>query len=326
VSRWSFFLWSSVPDEELLRLADRNELQKRDQRQRQIKRMLADPKSQSLADHFAKQWFGLGGLDNRPTDLPAEVMQQETTALFRHVLTNNLPVAELLTADYTFVNESLASFYQLDGSFDDSFRKVSLGSEGRRGVLGHASVLTLTSYPNRNSPVLRGKWILENLLGTPPPEAPPGVPGLEESQVAAPDATLREQLELHRADPGCASCHRVMDALGFGLQAFDHNGRLRPDDHPAVADAWGEIPGGRKFSGAMELSAMIAETERRQFAETAVRRLMAFALGRELRPADRCFVESILDRTETDDYRLADLIHAIIESPPMTHFTVENDG
>ena len=235
------------------------------------------------------------------------------------MLKNNLPVTELLTADYTFVNESLADWYGVklpESKEADAFQKVSLADAGRRGILGHAGVLTLTSYPTRNSPVLRGKWILENVLGTPPPEAPPNVPELEGTRAASADATLREQLELHRADPGCASCHRVMDALGFGLETMDHVGRLRPPSDPSVADANGELPGGRSFRGAMELSEMLASTETRRFADTTVRRLLSFAIGRELRPADRCFVEAILDEAEGEGYRLRDLVEGVINSPP----------
>ena len=294
-SRLSFFLWSSIPDKELLQAAKENQLVDESKRRRHIHRMLDDPKSMSLGEQFATQWFGLGNLKARDMAdfggneegpaITVDDLAAETHALFDHLLKNNLPVTELLTADYTFVNESLADWYGVklpESKEADAFQKVSLADAGRRGILGHAGVLTLTSYPTRNSPVLRGKWILENVLGTPPPEAPPNVPELEETRAASADATLREQLELHRADPGCASCHRVMDALGFGLETMDHLGRLRPPSDPSVADANGELPGGRSFRGAMELSEMLASTETRRFADTAVRRLLSFAIGREL--------------------------------------------
>ncbi|MCC9656535.1 DUF1592 domain-containing protein [Rhodopirellula halodulae] len=327
-SRMSFFLWSSLPDEELLKAAERDDLVDPEKRRRHIHRMLSDGKSNSLGKQFATQWFGLGNLSARDMSafggneegpaITEDDLASETHALFDHVLKNNLPVTELLTADYTFVNPALAKWYGVDLPEEDSSdpQKVSLKDAGRRGILGHAGVLTLTSYPTRNSPVLRGKWILENVLGTPPPEAPPNVPELEETKAASDDATLREQLELHRADPGCASCHRVMDALGFGLETMDHLGRLRSADDPSVADANGELPGGRSFRGAMELSEMLAKTETRRFADTTVRRLLSFAIGRELRPADRCFVEAILDEAETDGYRLRDLVEGVINSPP----------
>jgi hypothetical protein len=328
-SRLSFFLWSSIPDKELLQAAKENQLVDESKRRRHVHRMLDDPKSMSLGEQFATQWFGLGNLKARDMSdfggneegpaITVDDLAAETHALFDHVLKNNLPVTELLTADYTFVNESLADWYGVElpeSKEADAFQKVSLADAGRRGILGHAGVLTLTSYPTRNSPVLRGKWILENVLGTPPPEAPPNVPELEETRAASADATLREQLELHRADPGCASCHRVMDALGFGLETMDHLGRLRPPSDPSVADANGELPGGRSFRGAMELSEMLASTETRRFADTTVRRLLSFAIGRELRPADRCFVEAILDEAEGEGYRLRDLVEGVINSPP----------
>ncbi|WP_404311052.1 DUF1592 domain-containing protein [Neorhodopirellula lusitana] len=328
-SRLSFFLWSSIPDDALLYAAQKGQLVDRGKRRYHLKRILDDPKSNSLGQQFATQWFGLGNLNARDMaafrvkekgrEITVKDLASETHALFDHVLKNNLPVTELLTADYTFVGKELADWYgiELPGDQDGSSpQKVSLADAGRRGILGHAGVLTLTSYPTRNSPVLRGKWILENVLGTPPPEAPPNVPELEETRAASANATLREQLELHRADPGCASCHRVMDALGFGLETMDHLGRLRPPTNPSVADANGELPGGRSFRGAMELSEMLAKTEARRFADTTVRRLLSFAIGRELRPADRCFVEAILDDTQDEGYRLRDLVEGVINSPP----------
>jgi hypothetical protein len=334
-SRLSFFLWSSVPDDALLKAAKQNALVDQSKRIDQVRRMLNDPKSKSLGEQFASQWFGLGNLNARdmaafggneegPT-ITVEDLSAETQMLFDHVLKNNLPVTELLTADYTFVNKALADWYGVElpnPKEANRLQKVSLAEAGRSGILGHASVLTLTSYPTRNSPVLRGKWILENILGTPPPEAPPNVPELEETRAASANATLREQLELHRADPGCASCHRVMDALGFGLETMDHLGRLRPPSDPSVADANGELPGGRAFRGAMELSQMLAKTETRQFADTTVRRMLSFAIGRELRPADRCFVEAILNDTESDGFRLRDLVEGVINSPPFLSTSV----
>jgi Protein of unknown function (DUF1592)/Protein of unknown function (DUF1588)/Protein of unknown function (DUF1587)/Protein of unknown function (DUF1585)/Protein of unknown function (DUF1595) len=327
-SRLSFFLWSSLPDEELLKLAKSDRLRDPKAATSQVIRMLRDDRSKSLSDQFATQWLGLGNLLGRPAgdvSIPSpESMAEETMRFFNHLLQENRPVSEFLTADYTFVDKSLANFYGIDGVQSNDFEKVSLAGHSRRGLLGHASVLTLTSYPTRNSPVQRGKWILENILGTPPPEAPPGVPALEETKMADANATLREQLELHRADPGCASCHRVMDALGFGLEEFDYVGRLREANDPAVADATGELPGGGKFRGAMELSSMLANTQSRQFAETVTRRLLAFAIGRELRPADRCFIEAILDANEKDGYRLADLVNSVATCPPMMSFNVES--
>ncbi|TWU03321.1 DUF1592 domain-containing protein [Neorhodopirellula pilleata] len=340
-SRLSFFLWSSLPDDRLLKAASNNELKSPKKRIEHVRRMLSDPKAESLGSEFARQWFGLGGLSGRdfselnrsgrsetPVELSAETLSRETEALFLHLLRDNRPVTELLTADYTFANEDLTKWYGLDRPTDpkvpaDQFIQINGVDPARPGILGHAGVLALTSYPIRTSPVQRGKWILENVLGTPPPEAPPGVPGLEETKTASADATLREQLELHRADPGCASCHRVMDSLGFGLEEFDHLGRLRSSDNPARREAGGELPGGRAFQGTRELATLIADSETRKLAETAVRRMLAFAIGRELRPSDRCFVEAILDETAKNQYRVRDLLEQVIESPPFLNHQAE---
>lgn len=339
-SRLSFFLWSSIPDEALLKAASRNELDSPTKRIEQVRRMLADQKSDSLGSQFARQWFGLGGLSGRDlkdmiaagkdpnVSLNSNDLSRETEAMFLHLLRENRPVTELLTAQYTFVNAELARWYGLDrpksdGIDDQTFVRVQGVNPSRPGILGHAGVLMLTAYPTRNSPVQRGKWILENLLGTPPPEPPPGIPALEETKTAGANATLREQLELHRADPGCASCHRVMDALGFGLEEFDHLGRLRPGDDPARKDANGELPDGRAFIGAQELADTIVGSETRKLADTAVRRMLAFAIGRELRPADRCFVEVMLDATQSDGYRIRDLLEQVVQSPPFLNHQAE---
>ncbi|MCM2372947.1 DUF1592 domain-containing protein [Aporhodopirellula aestuarii] len=340
-SRLSFFLWSSLPDDQLLDVAKRGELQDPDKRMGHVRRMLNDKKSDSLGSQFARQWFGLGNLQSRDlsefteigvgtTNSSAEItpamLSSETEQLFLYLLRENRPISELLTSDMTFISRPLAQWYGVDfpSDADDSgVVPVNMGDRGRKGILGHAGVLLVTSYPTRNSPVQRGKWILENVLGTPPPEAPPGVPGLEETQTASADATLREQLELHRADPGCASCHRVMDSLGFGLEDYDHFGRLRSKDDPARGDATGELPGGRSFEGARELAALLAETEERALAETAVRRMLTFAIGRELRPSDRCFVEAILDKTQDEHFRVRDLLEQVILSPPFLNHQAE---
>ncbi|EMI47423.1 DUF1592 domain-containing protein [Rhodopirellula sp. SWK7] len=344
-SRLSFFLWSSVPDDSLLDAAKRDELTNREKMLRHVRRMLADPKSNSLGSQFARQWFALGNLQNRDLSefakfrssdnaddagdelaITPAMLSSETEQLFLHLLRENRPVAELLTSERTFVSRPLAQWYGVEFPADAEDREIAaidISAQGRRGILGHAGVLLLTSYPTRNSPVQRGKWILENVLGTPPPEAPAGVPSLEETDTASADATLREQLELHRADPGCASCHRVMDALGFGLEDYDHFGRLRPEDDPARGDASGELPGGRAFEGAAQLARLLAETEERALADTTVRRMLAFAIGRELRPSDRCFVEAILEETQDQRYRVGDLLEQVILSPPFLNHQAE---
>lgn len=334
-SRLSYFLWSSMPDEELLRDADKGKL-KDDRVDWHVRRMLRDPKSAALSNQFASQWLGLRNLDIHEadrktfpqfTDSLKSAMLQETQILFSHLLREGGGVSELLTADYSFVNQELADHYgiefdsddaekngQPDQRADEQFRKVSLADTPRRGILSHASFLTLTSNPTRTSPVKRGKWILENVLGTPPPEPPVGVPELEDTETAADNATLREQLELHRADPSCAACHRVMDQLGFGLEQFDAIGGWRTHEGALPIDSSGELPGGRSFGGARELSDVLGRTESLAFAKTVTERLMTFALGRELSPTDRCVIDEIAQKTEKDGHRLSDLILQVTQS------------
>lgn len=321
-TRMSYFLWSSTPDEQLMREAERGHLSGEKIRWA-VERMLRDEKSESLATQFASQWFGLGNLQTHEADtletfkdfdpklLPA--MTRETQLLFSNFVKENRPVADLLTADFTFLNSDLARHYGIDHQSDD-FQRVSLKGTPRRGLLSQGSMLTLTSFATRTSPVLRGKWILENVLGTPPPDPPANVPDLEETKTAGKNASLREQLEIHRESSTCASCHRVMDQLGFGLEQFDAIGRYRTKDGKLAVDASGVLPGGRKFNGAAELSEVLGTTEREAFARTAVERLMTFAIGRELRPSDRCVVDEIVAATKKKDHRIADLIVAIVQS------------
>ncbi|WP_231598434.1 DUF1592 domain-containing protein [Crateriforma conspicua] len=326
-TRLAYFLWSSLPDDRLLDLADKGKLRDESVLKSEVKRMIRDPRSRSLASEFAAQWLGLRNLEGVQPDasryagfdeglLPR--MATETESLFMHLIHQNRPISELLTADYTFVDAALAKYYGLKDSKipEDDFVKVTLADTPRRGVLGHASVLTLTSNPTRTSPVIRGKWILENILGTPPPEPPAGVPELEETATAGAEASLREQMEIHRADPACASCHRVMDQLGFGLENFDAVGRFRKMDGKFPVDSSGELPGGRTFNGGKELSELLGRSEQKSFAATAVRKLMTFALGRELTPQDRCVVDEIVAQTAADDYRLADLVWGVVNSRP----------
>lgn len=327
-TRLSYFLWSSMPDDRLLAAADKGELTAQRLPQ-QVRRMLDDEKSAALASQFAAQWLGLRNLephqadtDRFPmfTDSLKTAMVQETESLFLNLVRNNRPAAELLTADYTFVNAELATHYGLSGVEGTESRQVSLTETNRRGVLSHASVLTLTSNPGRTSPVKRGKWILENILGTPPPDPPAGVPELEQTETFKANATLREQLEIHRADPACAACHRVMDQLGFGLEQFDAVGRYRGEQASNQRDASGELPGGRVFNGAKQLSEVLGSTEKEAFARTITERLITFSLGRELTPADRCTVEAIVDSTSKGQYRLVDLIVEVVQSQPFQSY------
>lgn len=333
-TRLSYFLWSSTPDQNLLDQADRNQLNS-DRLKSHVGRMLKEAKSDALASNFAAQWLGLRNLAEHEADskrFPSfddelrSAMARETELLFMHVLRNNLSVSEFLTADYSFINAKLGKHYdvQVDSSVDgDKFQKVSLAKTPRRGLLSHASVLTLTSTPNRNSPVLRGKWILENVLGTKAPEPPTGVPELEEAKTAGDNATLREQLELHRQNPSCASCHRVMDQLGFGLDDFDAIGRYRTEEAGKPIDASGALPDGRSFNGGAELGAMLADTETEALARTLIQRLLTFAIGRELTPNDRCAIDEVFEATKSDRFRLADIVTEIVASRQFRFQTAE---
>ena len=332
-TRLSYFLWSSMPDDELLRLAKDGKLRDAKVLDQQVDRMLRDPKATSLAEQFAAQWLGLRNLEGMPRDesiFPGydaglvKSMAGETERLFTHILQQNLPVGELLDADYTFIDSRLADHYAMEypaeGAGDDPFRRVSLADVPRRGVLTHASILTLTSYPTRTSPVQRGKWILESVLGTPAPEPPPNVPELEEDESATANLSVREQLAVHRANPSCASCHRVMDQMGFGFEDFDAVGRYRGG--PGI-DASGELPGGRAFNGGKDLAVTLRKTESSRFAMTVTEKLLAFGLGRELSPADRCITEQIAGHCEPNDYPLADLVKQVVASRPFQYFQVE---
>lgn len=328
-TRLSYFLWSSTPDETLLKAAEDGSLMNEKQLERIVRKMIQDPKADALGNQFAAQWLGLRNLDVHEADLSKfetftpslrQAMVRETTLVFMQTLRGNQPTSNLLTTKQSFMNEELAQHYGINGVSGSEFQEVSLMGTPRRGVLSHASVLTLTSNPARTSPVKRGKWILENILGTPPPEPPPGVPELEETKTAAADATLREQLELHRANPSCASCHRVMDQLGFGLEQFDAIGRYRELDGTQAVDASGELPGGRTFNGAAELSDMLGKTEAEAFAKTYTERVMTFALGRELTPQDRCVVDEIMGRTAGKDHQMVDVILEVIRSRPFQYY------
>jgi hypothetical protein len=331
-SRLSYFLWSSMPDDTLFDLASRGELRQPDVLNEQVRRMLDDPKSQTLVDNFAEQWLNLRLLDEMSPDPNAfpdfdpplrDAMKRETLMLFEAVMREDRSLLDFLDADFTFVNEQLARHYGMDGIKGNEFQKVSLDPQQRAGVLTHASILTLTSNPERTSPVKRGKWILVNILGKEPPPPPPGVPELEETQKMSPDASLREQLEKHRADPGCNSCHRTMDALGFGFENFDATGRWRDRDGDHDIDSSGELPGGETFSGPVAL-VKILKGRRREFSRSFTEKMLTYALGRGLEYYDRCAVDEILKRLESSEYRFSELILGIASSKPF--LTRRGDG
>ncbi|MCG6156215.1 DUF1592 domain-containing protein [Rubinisphaera margarita] len=322
-SRLSYFLWSSMPDDELFALARSGKLSDEAVLEQQVRRMLKDEKSQALTENFIGQWLGLRRLPETTPDKDlfpmfntklATDMQRETELLFAHVLEQDLSLTELITADYTFVNESLARLYGLENIKGNDFQKVSLKETPRRGLIAHAGVLTLTSFPNRTSPVKRGEWVLENILAQAPPPAPASVPGLEETQAANPNLSFREQLVLHQKDPICSSCHKLMDGIGFGLQNFDAIGRWREKDGEHAIDAQGDLPDGTSFNGPSELIDILSRKPD-DFTRCMAEKMLTYAVGRGLEWYDRCTIDDIIAATRADHYRISRLIVEIVKSP-----------
>ena len=323
-SRLSYFLWSSMPDEELFKLAREGRLHDSAVLAAQVQRMLKSDKSRSIVDNFAEQWLNLRILDEVTPDPDVfpdfdkrlrDDMKRETLLLFGEVMREDRSILDFLDADFTFVNERLARHYGMPNVSGEEFQKVSLNAAQRAGVLTHASILTITSNPDRTSPVKRGKWILVNILGKEPPPPPPGVPELEETRKSAPDGTLREQLEQHRADPGCASCHTTMDALGFGFENFDAVGVWRDKDGKHPVDSSGELPSGEKFRGPIEL-VQILKQRKKQFSRSLAEKMLTYALGRGLSYYDRCAVDEILNRLSQNNYRFSEVVQGIVHSKP----------
>jgi hypothetical protein len=323
-SRLSYFLWSSMPDEELFRLAERGELRNPDVLRRQVNRMLIDSKSRAIVDNFAGQWLNLQMLDEMVPDPNVypdfdvalrNDMKQESLLLFETIMREDRSLLDFLDADFTFMNARLAKHYGKAGVEGEPFQKVSLDAGRRAGILTHASILTLTSNPERTSPVKRGKWIMENILGEAPPPPPPGVPELEETAKNNPSFTLREQLKLHRADPGCASCHKTMDVLGFGFENFDATGRWRDKDGDNDIDSSGKLPSGDTFAGPTELVRLL-KNRRADFARCLSEKMLTYALGRGLEYYDRCATDKILKQLEADNYRFSELVLGIVTSKP----------
>ena len=322
-SRLSFFLWSSIPDDELLEVAERGDLTEPGELQRQVRRMLADPRSAALVDNFAVQWLlvrNLGAARPTPSEFPdfddnlRQAFARETALFVESVVREDRSVIDLLDADYTFLNERLARHYGIPNVYGDRFRRVAVTDENRRGLLGHGSVLTVTSYPNRTSPVLRGKWVLDNILGAPPPPPPPDVPDLEENPVGEVLA-MRERMAHHRRNAICASCHVRMDPLGLALENFDATGRWRTAEGGNPIDASAELDDGTSFTGAAGLRDLLLRRPE-QFAETVTAKLLTFALGRGLEHHDAPAIRGILRRAEPAGYAFSSLIEGIVESVP----------
>ena len=324
-SRLSFFLWSSIPDEELLDIAIAGRLKHSGVLEQQVKRMLADDRSKTLVDNFVGQWLELRNIRNVSPDAELfqdfdenlrEAFRRETELFFESQIRGDRSILESLTADYTFVNERLAKHYRIPGVYGNRFRRVTLeNSAERAGFLSHGSILTVTSYPTRTSPVLRGKWVLNNLLGAPVPPPPPDVPTLPDRGVGGKPASVRERLEQHRKNPMCASCHSRMDPLGFALENFDAIGRWRLTEVGQPIDASGSMPGETPFRGPTGLRDLLLG-HRERFVGTVTEKLLAYALGRGIQYYDRPAVRKVVRAAAADDYRWSAAILAIVKSAP----------
>jgi hypothetical protein len=317
----SYFLWSSMPDDELFDLAAKGQL--RANLSAQIRRMLKDPKSSALTDNFAGQWLQLRAIDNvapDPSTFPdfdeslRSAMAKETQLFFNAIIQEDRSVLDFIDADFTFVNARLAKHYGIPGITGDDFQRVSLAGSERGGVITQASVLTITSYPGRTSPVQRGKWVLENLLDAAPPPPPPNVPALAEGKELK--GTLRQRMEQHRTDPACANCHAQMDGIGFALENFDATGAWRTRDaNQDPIDAAGTLPGGVSFKGPVELRRILLD-RREEFVGCLVGKMLTFALGRGLESYDRRTTDAIAAAMKGNGYRFSVLIDQIIRSEP----------
>ena len=327
-SRLSFFLWSSIPDETLLNLATTGRLREPGVLAAQVRRMIADERADALVSNFAGQWLQLRNLESKVApdllmfpdfdDNIRKAFRRETELFFGHIMRENRSALELLSADYTFVNERLAKHYGIPGVYGERFRQVKLTDPNRRGLLGQGSILSLTSVATRTSPVFRGKFILSTFLNTPPPPPPPNVPTLEESNKGAATApkTVREQLEVHRSNPACASCHRIIDPPGFALENFNSVGQWRDADADGTPiDTAGVLADGAKVDGPAALrDAILSRPD--AFVTTLTNRMLTYALGRGLEPSDMPVVRRIVKKAAQNDYRFASIIIGIVESAP----------
>ena len=323
-SRLSYFLWSTMPDEELFGLAAQGRLQNPTVLAAQAKRMLKDPRSRALSDNFAGQWLQLRSLDSmspdpkRFTDFDdglRQAMKTETELFFQSIVNEDRSVLDFLNAPYTFLNEQLAKHYGIDGVQGGDFRRVTLAGDQRGGILTQASLLTVTSNPTRTSPVKRGKWVMENLLGTPLPPAPPNVPALSDDNKGPLVGTLRQRMVQHRANPACASCHARMDPIGFGLENYDAVGKWRTADGDTTVDPSGVLPDGSKFSGPAQLKQVLMR-KKSLFVHCLAEKLMTYALGRGVERTDRCSIDDIVVSTQKDGDRFSVLVAAIVRSDP----------
>jgi hypothetical protein len=329
-SRLSYFLWSTMPDGPLLELAARGKLRDPAVLRSEVRRMLADGRARALVENFGLQWLGLRRFDQVHPDREMypvfteplrQAMVEEVRLFLANLVREDRPILDLVDADYTFLNERLARHYGIAGVKGDPMRRVPIADRNRGGVITMAAVLTLTSHPTRTSAVKRGKWILDEILGAPPPPPPPNVPELEQASRNRPDAaslTLRQRLELHRADPACTNCHKRMDVLGLGLENFDPVGRWREKDAGKRIEAGGTLPTGESFAGVAELKKVLAAS-RDEFARAAAEKMFVFALGRPLEGGDRREVRRAVEELRRGEYRFSALVEAVATSYPFRH-------
>ena len=323
-TRLSYFLWSSLPDDELLGLADQKKLQSPGVLLAQAKRMLKDPRSRALAENFAGQWLQLRKVSVVQPDtarFPSfndplrNAMRTEAELFFSGIVQEDRSVLEFLDSDYTYLNETLAKHYGTPGVQGEEFRRVALQGAQRGGVLSMASVLTLTSNPGRTSPVKRGKWVLENLLGTPPPPPPPNIPALDAPGKPIEAENLRKRLEIHRSNPACASCHAQMDAIGLAMENYDAIGKWRTDDAGKPMDVSGTLPDGNKFTGPKELKRVLLG-KKSQFTKAMTERLLTYALGRGVERTDRCNLDAMAKSVAAKNHKFSAMVEAVITSKP----------
>jgi hypothetical protein len=321
-SRLSYFLWSAPPDDKLLELAAKNQL--RAQLPAQVERMITDWRARALTENFTGQWLQLRDLGNISPDYERFKdfykvqydLRRETETFFENLIKENLPVLDLLNADYTYANERLAKYYGLPAVKGDKLEKVSLKGTPRGGILTHGSVLAITSTPTRTSPVKRGKFLLENILGTPPPPAPEGVPPIDERKGRQQKLTLREQLAAHRENPSCAGCHAFLDPVGFAFENFDPVGQYRTEDNSKPIDASGQLVRGQTFQNLTDLRSILARDMAQPFVRNLADNLLIYALGRGTTYADRPALDEITRRTQADSWKTRTLLLALIESAP----------
>jgi hypothetical protein len=323
-SRLSFFLWSSIPDDELLNLAEEHKLSEPEVLSAQVTRMLEDGRSKAFVNNFAGQWLYLRNLAQITPDQDAfpefdptlrDAFARETELFFAAIMRENRPVTDLLSADFTYLNQRLAEHYGVPGIYGSQFRRVSLKDQNRGGLLGQGSILTVTSYPNRTSVVQRGKWVLENLLGSPPPPPPPDIPALEAHSKDGRTLTMRQQMEQHRANPTCASCHSRMDPIGFSLENYDGVGKWRSKDAGSVIDATGKLPDGTTFQGPAGLKNLLLTGHRDEFISTFTEKLMTYAFGRGIEYYDRPAMRAIIRDAAPENTTIPALIKSIVKSP-----------